>query len=111
YNIQRLMDYKTGKPGKKVEEYTKKEKEEYDLMRAKKGTAYFEYPKPFFTYKTDTLYLGPKKIAILTDKETASSGETFVFRANQSDRVVVYGQNTAGVVDGFNGLSKDIGCF
>ncbi|WP_245869124.1 S41 family peptidase [Pontibacter ramchanderi] len=47
----------------------------------------------------------------MTDKETASSGETFVFRANQSDRVVVYGQNTAGVVDGFNGLSKNIGCF
>ena len=111
YNLQQLMDYKTGKTGKKVEEYSEKEREIYDLLMANKGTAYFEYPEPFYTYKTDTLYLGPKKIAILTDKETASSGETFVFRANQSDRVIVYGQNTAGVVDGFNGLSKDIGCF
>lgn len=111
YNLQQLMDYKTGKTGKKVEDYTQKEKEIYDLLMANKGTAYYDYPEPFFTYKTDTLYLGPKKIAILTDKETASSGETFVFRANQSDRVVVYGQNTAGVVDGFNGLSKNVGCF
>ncbi|RAU82687.1 S41 family peptidase [Pontibacter arcticus] len=111
YNIQKVMDYKTGKPGKKVEEYTKQEKEDYDYMMANKGTAAFENPNDFWTFKTDTLYNGPKKIVILTDKETASSGETFVFRANQSNKVVVYGQNTAGVVDGFNGLSKDIGCF
>lgn len=111
YNIQRVMDYKTGDPGKKVEDYTKQEKEDYDFMIANKGTAFFEYPKYSFTFKTDTLYSGPKKIVLLTDKETASSGETFVYRANQSEKVVVYGQNTAGVVDGFNGLSKDIGCF
>lgn len=111
YNIQKVMDYKTGQPGKEIAQYTKQEKEDYDFMIANKGTASFENPDDFWTFETDTLYQGPKKIAILTDKETASSGETFVFRANQSDKVVVYGQNTAGVVDGFNGLSKDIGCF
>lgn len=111
YIIQRLMDYKSGQPGKKVEEYTKREKEYYDLLMSNKGTAFFDYPDYSFTFETDTLYSGPKKIVLLTDKETASSGETFVFRANQSNKVVVYGQNTAGVVDGFNGLSKDIGCF
>ncbi len=111
YNIQMVMDYKTGESNKKVEDYTREEKEDYDLMMANKGTAFFDYPEDTFTFNADTLYNGPKKIILLTDKETASSGETFVYRANQSDKVVVYGQNTAGVVDGFNGLSKDIGCF
>lgn len=111
YNIQMFMDYDTGEPNKKVEDYTQIEKEAYDLMMANKGTAFFDYPEYAFTFNADTLYNGPKKIIILTDKETASSGETFVHRANQSNKVVVYGQNTAGVVDGFNGFSKDIGCF
>lgn len=111
YNIQFLMDYDTGEPNKKVEDYTEKEKEAYDLLMANKGTAFFDYPEYAFTFNADTLYNSPRKIIILTDKETASSGETFVHRANQSNKAVVYGQNTAGVVDGFNGFSKDIGCF
>ncbi|RZS93936.1 S41 family peptidase [Aquimarina brevivitae] len=111
YNIQTFMDYDTGEPNKKVEDYTETEKAGYDLMMANKGTAFFDYPEYAFTFKADTLYNGPKKVIMLIDKETASSGETFVYRANQSNKVVVYGQNTAGVVDGFNGLSKDIGCF
>lgn len=111
YNIQMVMDYKTGNPDKKVSEYTKEEKEDYDLMMANIGTAYFDYPEDTFTFNADTLYSGPKKVILLTDEETASSGETFVYRTNQSEKVIVYGQNTAGVVDGFNGISKDIGCF
>lgn len=111
YNTQMLIGAMAAGKGLSVEEYAKQRKEEYDGFMANKGTAYFQYPEYSWTFKTDTLYPGPKKIVLLTDKETASSGETFVFRANQSDRVVVYGQNTAGVVDGFNGLSQDIGCF
>lgn len=112
YNIMKLMEYKTGGKRKTAEEFTKEEKEEYDTMMSKKGTAYFKYPDSnTFAYNADTLYQGPRKVVLLTDEETASSGETFVYRANQSDKVVVYGQNTAGVVDGFNGLAKDIGCF
>jgi len=28
---------------------------------------------------------------------------TFIFRCNQSDKVLTFGQNTGGTVDGFNG--------
>lgn len=111
YNTQMLIEAMAANRGLSVEEYAKQRKEEYDGFIANKGTAYFQHPEYSWTFNADTLYNGPKKIVLLTDKETASSGETFVFRANQSSKVVVYGQNTAGVVDGFNGLSKDIGCF
>ncbi len=93
-----------------VEEYAEQEKEEYEMFNSNRGTAYFK-GSGTWTFTADTIYNGPKKVIILTDEETGSSGETFVYRANQSDRVVVYGQNTAGVVDGFNGFPLDLGCF
>lgn len=97
-----------------VEEYAKQEKEEYEMFIKNKGTAYFkgaETGNTSWTFATDTIYPGPKKVIVLTDEEVYSSGETFVYRVNQSDKVVVYGQNTAGVVDGFNGFPLDLGCF
>lgn len=93
-----------------VEEYAKQEKEEYEMFNSNRGTAYFK-GSGTWTFTADTIYNGPKKVIILTDEEVGSSGETFVYRANQSDKVVVYGQNTAGVVDGFNGFPLDLGCF
>ncbi|MFD2515229.1 S41 family peptidase [Pontibacter locisalis] len=111
YNTQMLIGALAANRGLSVEEYARQRKEEYDGFIANKGTAYFQHAGNSWTFNADTLYSGPKKIAILTDRETASSGETFVYRVNQSDKVVVYGQNTAGVVDGFNGIPKDIGCF
>ncbi|MBX0335481.1 peptidase s41 [Pontibacter sp. HSC-14F20] len=112
YNVRQLIAYRNGGKRSSVAEFTAEEKQEYDTMMARKGTAYFKYPDDYsFTFKPDTLYEGPKRVVVLTDAETASSGETFVFRARQSAKVVVYGQNTAGVVDGFNGLPKNIGCY
>ncbi len=97
---------------KPLEDYTEEERQAYDYLMTFKDSVYFEEPDNYFyTYNADTLYSGPKKVVLLNNEGTASSGETFVYRANQSEKVVVYGQNTAGVVDGFNGLSKDIGCF
>lgn len=111
YNTEMIIGALAANKGLSVEEYAEQEKEEYEGFISNKGTAYFKYPENSWTFNADTIYSGPKKIMILTDKETASSGETFVYRINQSNKVVVYGQNTAGVVDGFNGLPKDIGCF
>lgn len=111
YNTGMLLGYMAANQGLSLEEYAAQEKEEYDRFMSNKGTAYFEDPEYSWTFNADTLYSGPKRVIILTDEETGSSGETFVYRANQSDKVVVYGQNTAGVVDGFNGMPKDIGCF
>ncbi|WP_121667988.1 S41 family peptidase [Mesonia aquimarina] len=93
-----------------VEEYAVQEKEEYEMFIKNKGTAYFKGTGTW-TFTTDTIYNGPKKVIVLIDEEVYSSGETFVYRVNQSDKVVVYGQNTAGVVDGFNGFHLDLGCF
>lgn len=93
-----------------VKEYAEQEKEEYEMFIKNKGTAYFKGTGTW-TFTADTIYKGPKKVIILIDEDVASSGETFIYRANQSDRVVVYGQNTAGIVDGFNGFPLDLGCF
>ncbi len=108
-NIKKFFESSDLK-GKSIDEYTAEERELYDYVMSLKGTAFFEDPNYFYEYEPDTIYTSPMKV-ILLSTEAGSSGETFVYRANQSDKVVVYGQNTAGVVDGFNGLSTDIGCF
>lgn len=111
YNIEQFLKTSDLKD-KTYEEYTEEERQTYDYYMTFKDSVYFDDPDNYFyTYNADTLYAGPKKVALLINEGCASSGETFVYRANQSEKVVVYGQNTAGVVDGFNGLSKDIGCF
>ena len=67
-------------------------------------------PQNEYVHKLDSLYTSPKRIAILQNNKTISSGETFVLRTRQSDKVTVYGVNSAGIVDGFNGRRKDLGC-
>ena len=110
-NIQGFLGWSDLKD-KPLEDYTEEERQTYDYLMSFKDSVYFEDPENYFyTYNADTLFSGPKKVVLLINEDCGSSGETFVYRANQSEKVVVYGQNTAGVVDGFNGLSKDIGCF
>ena len=109
-NTEHLINAFAASNGLTVEEYAEKEKTEYQMFVENKGTAYFKGTGEW-TFTADTIYNGPKKVIVLTDKEVYSSGETFVYRVNQSDKVVVYGQNTAGVVDGFNGFHLDLGCF
>lgn len=65
----------------------------------------------YYTYSPDTFYAQPKKVAILIGENTVSSGETFVLNSKQSSKVILYGQNTAGIIDGFNGLEMDLSCF
>jgi hypothetical protein len=83
----------------------------YKLFYDNQDTLIYFYPEQYHTYTPDTLYGQPKKVAILTSAKTGSSGETFVLRARQSRRVVLYGQNTAGVVDGFGGTDRELSCF
>jgi C-terminal processing protease CtpA/Prc len=109
-NTEYLISAMAASKGFTVEEYKEKDKKEYDMFNDNRGTAYFK-GNGKWTFTADTIYNSPKKVILLIDKEVGSSGETFIYRASQSDRVVVYGQNTAGVVDGFNGFPFDIGCF
>jgi C-terminal processing protease CtpA/Prc len=108
-NINQFLETSDLK-GKSKEEYTEQERELYDYVMSLKGTAFYQDPNYSYEYAPDTIYSGPTKVILLSGN-AGSSGETFVYRANQSEKVVVYGQNTAGVVDGFNGLDIDIGCF
>ena len=110
-NLQPYLEDQGGK-GKKPEDRTPKEKENYDWLMSYKDSLFYQKPGEYaYTYATDTIYTGPKKVAVLMNENSGSSAETFIFRAKQSDRVIFYGQNSAGVVDGFMVFSKNIGCF
>jgi len=52
----------------------------------------------------------PKRVAILTNGNCASSCEQFVYYAEQSKRVTLIGQNTAGIMDYGNLHSLDFPC-
>lgn len=41
----------------------------------------------------------PSRVSILINGNTASSGEFFILRAEQSKKVTLFGQNTAGIID------------
>lgn len=56
----------------------------------------------------DTIYANPQKIGIIVDKSCASSTEQFILAAKQSDKVTVFGESTAGVLDYANMRSVDM---
>jgi C-terminal processing protease CtpA/Prc len=60
--------------------------------------------------KLDRVYQYPLKVAILIDRNTASSAESFLLRAIQSKKVKIYGENSAGMLDYSNGQFFDIPC-
>ena len=80
---------------------TEKEREELrenaKKLRAHLGELYLLY-KPR-TIKLTKVFNSPERISILINNGTASSGELFILRAEQSKKVTLYGQNTAGIVD------------
>jgi len=66
--------------------------------------------KDNFEIKLDTVYQYPIKVAILIDRNTASSAESFLLTAMQSSKVKVYGENSAGMLDYNNTQYFDIPC-
>ncbi len=66
--------------------------------------------KESFEIKLDSVYQYPSKIAILIDRNTASSAESFLLNAVQSKKVKVYGENSAGMLDYNNTQYFDIPC-
>ena len=66
--------------------------------------------KDSFEIKLDTVYQYPAKVAILIDRNTASSAESFLLSARQSAKVKVYGENSAGMLDYNNTQYFDIPC-
>lgn len=69
------------------------------LMENNKGRFVNPSGKDFFLTTLDSIYTYPKKIAILIDRNSESSAETFLLNAKQSKKVILFGENSAGVLD------------
>ncbi len=52
----------------------------------------------------------PRRVAVLANKRTASSGEIFLMNARQSRKVTIFGTQTAGVVDYGDGTVHSLPC-
>lgn len=72
-------------------------KENAKKLRAHLGELYLLY-KPH-TIKFKNILKNPERISIIINGGTASSGELFLLRAEQSKKVTLFGKNTAGIVD------------
>lgn len=58
----------------------------------------------------DNVKAYPKKVAILIDRNSASSAEAFLLLAKQSKKVTLYGENTYGMLDYANYQFFNIPC-
>ncbi|MCC5613207.1 hypothetical protein LC612_42650, partial [Nostoc sp. CHAB 5834] len=72
---------------------------EIEMMRSKVGSMYNRSEKATDTLQIENTVVNPKKIALLTNENTVSSGELFTMLARQSEKVIVMGTNTAGMMD------------
>jgi len=81
-----------------------------DLMKQNPNQFVNPSGKDNFEIKLDTVYQYPIKVAILIDRNTASSAESFLLSAMQSSKVKVYGENSAGMLDYNNTQYFDIPC-
>ncbi|MGE6221750.1 S41 family peptidase, partial [Nubsella zeaxanthinifaciens] len=68
-------------------------------MKAHYGELYNESGTQTDTLRIDKAKANPKKVALLINKNTVSSGELFTMLARQSDKVTVMGTNSGGMMD------------
>ncbi|MBB5624076.1 hypothetical protein HDE69_005173 [Pedobacter cryoconitis] len=61
------------------------------------GELYHIYPAD--TLKFDYVLKNPQRISILMNRKTASASELFILKAEQSEKVTLFGENSAGAVD------------
>ncbi len=79
---------------------TKKELDErMNKMKSHYGELYNESVTQTDTIKLDNVKINPLKIALLINENTVSSGELFTILAKQSDKVLVMGTNSGGMMD------------
>lgn len=73
--------------------------ERMSKMKAHYGKLYNESGTQTDTLKLDKVKINPKKIALLINENTVSSGELFTMVARQSNKVEVMGTNSGGMMD------------
>lgn len=83
----------------------------YEAVKNDSSRYFSPFSNDELMHAVDTMYKCPQNVAIIMDKGTASSSETFIYRAMQSNKVTTFGNFSAGVVDGFNGNYVDFICF
>ena len=62
------------------------------------------------TWALDSASVFPKKIALLFDKGTASSGEGMILYFMQSDKVITIGENSGGYIGYGNVMTAQMPC-
>lgn len=77
----------------------KKYDDYFDSMKANYGKFFNTSGKAIDTITLEKTLPFPKKIGILINKNTVSSGELFTIIARQSDKVIVFGENSGGMMD------------
>ncbi|ENU93600.1 hypothetical protein F971_00858 [Acinetobacter vivianii] len=95
-NIERII------PNIKTKEYLA---EIIKKMESKKnGWVYIDGDASLIVEKINKrdVLANPKKVVVLTDESTASSGEEFIKSVKQNPRVVTMGRNTYGALDASN---------
>lgn len=71
----------------------------------------FSFYDPWLDTSRRPTYEFPKRVALITDRGTASAGEAFVLQMKRtSSKVVVYGDNTYGMIDYMNINTLKIDC-
>jgi C-terminal processing protease CtpA/Prc len=79
-----------------------------DSMEMFKGSRfYFADAQPT---KYDSVTTNPKKVAVLMNKDCASSAEWFILEAEFSKKVTLFGQNSAGIMDNTNVRQHKLAC-
>jgi hypothetical protein len=67
--------------------------------------------QPGDTLRFDTVLSMPRRVAVLVDRGTASSGEVFAMEAHMlSDKAVIFGEHTGGYLDYGDLMWHDLGC-
>lgn len=83
-----------------------------DEMRSRPGEV-VRLPEGLFEtgpFVPPTVHDSPPRVAILIDPGVMSAGEAFALEAARSDRVTLFGQNTAGVIDYQNVRVRPLAC-
>ncbi|RAJ32265.1 S41 family peptidase [Pedobacter cryoconitis] len=86
----------------------KKFKKDVEKLKAHVGEFFPLYPAD--TIEFSQVLKNPQRVSVLMNRGSASSAEHFILRAEQSKKVTLFGQNSAGAIDYTEIVSGKIPC-